>query len=734
MPREKGIRTMLQSTKKFEIELGEFLDKDYDGESPDRVAIPEGGSLVGPDGTFLLYRLTGSPLFEALRKSVDSISKLANDVLANTPGKAAFDWIQQAFDWIDSIQSKVTTKSSSLGGHRLSITGVEAKKLLKRADEIFLELPEDLRKTLSLHKIFIAATKDGNLTVKSRKGGSHHAVGATCIRWCPFLYNALKRDVSNLERWESSVATISENFLSIRKHAEGKPLNDPIVLQRSFGCREDLTQLLADGAELVILPSATLVDSCRTLLNNISAYLQNHASREAKRNFVNSRYVDGAAVTENRNLLLDSLLGRRLSIRDKGNDADGLDVMSSQSHFRSAGRTIFASALKKGVMTLDLSGHGTSSSFCELKAWEIENALFGRYQQEFGESQISPDYREKARALRRSLEDPGNLSLCVSVLCGKTSPEELVGMSADQLANPTVRRDREKAIIAARQSVVLTEPTSTAGKPSLKPRSPLFAKEAKPSASPAVKEAPQRPSSAATRSLSVSPSMSKTVPTRRSSLETGTASSASTSLSHAKSPSPDNSSAVKSASKFGDLVKSASRATRAPPPPPPSLVDMSLKSAARESSPSPNDGELMTNSSGGDKFYLTLADGARSFFANLYAEETDHQSEADGLLTESLTEKGRLTTENFTKFLSDKLRGGRWNATVLRVDPVSEKDSKELQAFIRNYEGVKKRIAMMSLADGGKAFLVTPRFHRDARRLAFGRPTCSYVVVLTKKT
>jgi hypothetical protein len=242
MPREKGTREMLENTHKFEVQLHELLDEDYSGESPDRVAIPDEGSLVGEDGTFHLFRLTGSPLFEALRSSITSLSELANNLLANTPGKAAFDWIRQAFDWIDSIQANVTTNGSRDGVAQLSIAGVDAKNLLHQGDQIFLEVPEDLRKTLSDHKIHITTNKDGELTVKSRKGGAHNSLGSTCIRWCPFLYDALKLDVLLLREWESLVMKLSTDFMSAREYAKGKPLNDPIVLQRSYQCREELTQ------------------------------------------------------------------------------------------------------------------------------------------------------------------------------------------------------------------------------------------------------------------------------------------------------------------------------------------------------------------------------------------------------------------------------------------------------------------------------------------------------------
>ena len=711
MPRENGIRAMLQSTKRFEVELCELLDKDYDGESPDRVPIPEERSLVGEDGTFHLYRLTGSPLFQALRTSIESIAQVANDVLGNTPGKAAFEWIYRAFVWVDSIQSKVTIRGSPLGPPRLGIPGVDARKLLARADEIFLYLPDDLRKTLSQHKIFIAATKEGKLTVRSRKGGAHHAVGAAIIRWCPFLYNGLKHDVANLEAWESEVARLSHEFLAIRTYAEGKQVSDPVVLERSFGCREDLAQLLAVGSELVVLPAQTLGDSIQTLHYNISMFLSNHGSREAMNRFVSSRYVHGGAVAESRNLLLDSLLKRRAEVGGKAK-VDIVDDLLNQSNFRNACRTIIASALKKGMATLVVPDLSTSTAHCEIKAWEIENALFDRYQGDFGESQISPEYRERARALRRSFEDPENLILCANALCEKTSPEELVLMPTDKLANPVMRRDRERAASAARQSVVLAEPSSASDKN-------LASK---------------------TKSILSSPtplgdrSAKRKLPINN--VATALAPVSSISQYHSlgnpnDSPSPIPERIVKQLdkplSKFGDLLKTASKAKRAPPPPPPSLATLSMES--RPETASSNDSHAVTNVRGGDEFYFTVAEGTRSFFANLYAENDAQQ---DGFLPESLTEKGRLTRENFSKFLSEKLKSGRWNVKSLRLDPITKKDANEHKIFCKDYEGAKKRIVMFVLDGNMKAFLVTPGFHRDARGLTFEKSLSSYVVIIKK--
>lgn len=85
-----------------------------------------------------------------------------------------------------------------------------------------------------------------------------------------------------------------------------------------------------------------------------------------------------------------------------------------------------------------------------------------------------------------------------------------------------------------------------------------------------------------------------------------------------------------------------------------------------------------------------------------------------------------------------KLRGGRWQATCLRLATVGgEKDANVYRAFYKEYE-TKERIAMFKLYgdSGGKLFLVTPKFHHVAKRtrdITFGNKNSTYAIVLTKK-
>ena len=154
MPRESAVEEVLQTAKTFEAHMKSFFGTDYEGFNPDRAKYPNTKSLIGESGEFLLYRLTGSPLYAALMSSIELIADIAQDVFADTPGKVAFEWIRSAVSWIDSLRAAVIRKScfSDSNNERLVIAESDARKILEAGETIFLELPDDLKKTLSTHR------------------------------------------------------------------------------------------------------------------------------------------------------------------------------------------------------------------------------------------------------------------------------------------------------------------------------------------------------------------------------------------------------------------------------------------------------------------------------------------------------------------------------------------------------------------------------------------------------
>ena len=218
MPREEAVRKVLDRAHDFEESLAGLLNSDFEGIQADKTPYPESDSLVGKNGDFLLYRLTGSTLFEELKATLKKMSKIAADVLADTPGKMAFDWIVKAVAWIQDLKEAVddTSSAKSHGSGKLAIPSSDAKELLERGNNLFLEFTDDVRRTLAAHKISLSTNKQTErLTVVIGKGGALHSLGGTAIKWCPLLLEWLKADVERLEEWEREVIDLSTAFQSM---------------------------------------------------------------------------------------------------------------------------------------------------------------------------------------------------------------------------------------------------------------------------------------------------------------------------------------------------------------------------------------------------------------------------------------------------------------------------------------------------------------------------------------
>ena len=94
-----------------------------------------------------------------------------------------------------------------------------------------------------------------------------------------------------------------------------------------------------------------------------------------------------------------------------------------------------------------------------------------------------------------------------------------------------------------------------------------------------------------------------------------------------------------------------------------------------------------------------------------------------------------MPVEEFNRFVSGKLDGGKWAIVILRFSAiVSENDMFSYKKFYKEYEA-NKRIAMFTTGKETKLFLVTPRFIQEARCLRgkVTSKTSTYAIVLTKE-
>lgn len=179
-------------------------------------------------------------------------------------------------------------------------------------------------------------------------------------------------------------------------------------------------------------------------------------------------------------------------------------------------------------------------------------------------------------------------------------------------------------------------------------------------------------------------------------------------------------------------LASKSSANAARPPPPPSLV-----TSFQQGTPSDDEGhtigERVSNADGSETFRIEIVNLRLSFHAALHAEDNSF-SGFQRFLPASFSEKGRLPDQEFSRFVSEKLAGGRWMAIPLRLSTLSDQDAKDYKKFYQAYE-VKRRIAMFAISPSTKVFLVTPKFHGAAKAtglLSLPQKTSTYAVVLTK--
>jgi hypothetical protein len=784
MPRQKAVNSMIDTSRKFEVQLQNFLAQDFDG-NQDNAPLPKGGSLVGPNGQFILYRLTGSSLFSMMQTSVQSLSEVGDKVFAETPGKATFDWMRSAVAWIERLHSAVITQSNFTHTNEklLVIPAIDAKQLCESGESVFLQTSDDMRQTLSNHGIYVSTNSvKKRLKVTLKKDGAHHSVGGIIIRWCPILFDALRADVAKLESWESGLRKIIDEFNAFVATAQTQVKNDEDTLFQWYCFRVKVQSALEEGQNsLVVSPTKEVVDSFTNLLNVITNYLDKNCSHELNELFSKRLFSLTASLYDDRFVLLDALLYRRESA---GNpiDADvdyttSFPALEPETNFRDTCRSNLERAFLKAAAVLNLESGEDSGieDLSALKAWEIENEMFERFQDDFGTTRVSEEYREKARSLKCNLENRNNLSLCLNVLTSDIKADALVMMTPDQLASQKAKAEREKAKKAALKDTVLTPGVEDAvvismtcdnhSPSNLKPKPPgadHIAGILKPSSvlpvlnqggivdlevrsdeksndevseeidmdmeadgAPTLDSDDEEPVESSPKISSISPESStiKTAP------------------GHISSP-PSTLSASSSEETY---PKQTDRSP--PPPPPPSLAnsfDTSVKdddgdSSSLDSNPqnAGNRGTRINNAFGGETFRIEIHGRVKYAFSAAFYQEDESQTSVERYMSESLTQKGRSKIEDFNRFVSEKLRGGRWQATCLRLTTISDNDTGVYKAFYKEFE-TKERIAMFKLygESGGKLFLVTPKFHeiaKETRLINFANKGSTYAIVLTKK-
>ena len=145
-------------------------------------------------------------------------------------------------------------------------------------------------------------------------------------------------------------------------------------------------------------------------------------------------------------------------------------------------------------------------------------------------------------------------------------------------------------------------------------------------------------------------------------------------------------------------------------------------------------GHHITSQSGSESFLINVNRLKLSFTTKLFIEKSCPY-QIDNVLPSSLSEKGRVTLDEFNKYTSEKMKGGRWNVLHLKLSYINgESDMIAYKRLYKEYESLE-RICMINVSDTTKVFLVTPKFLRVSKCMAGVQNlsrSSTYAVVLTK--
>jgi hypothetical protein len=733
IPREAAVHEVLQKTREFERLMNDLLGKDYEESDVDKAAYPEEMSLVGVDGRFHFYRLTGSPLFSVLKDSIDVIGQLAEDIPADTLGKQAFEWIRLCVRWLDAVNACITNDSPFGGTDKLVIKINDATSLLKAGNDLLLEISEEVRKTLSNHKIILSTNKQTErLTVTVAKGGAHHSCGGTGIKWCPLVLEWLKNDIEMHNRWKVRAGEIMQKCIAISGVDASQISATQEVVNKIYQCAENVRLLLEQGRELlVVAPDKEFADKIIFVGQKLEMIVDAKIkSSEGKANLnaaMISRYDDAESLIDQRESYLDALLTRRriqMSRKTKKSAEEARPKLENVKDLRERARAKLEKVMRKGMkmMGLRVEGAPDFALHCTLKAWEIESAAFSAFPEPGDSRDVSSQWAQTMVAVNANLDPLKNAALCARVLGNEVTAEDLVFMTPDEMANSSLREQRAKQEAVKVKSIIIAgkgkSPPDPKGK-KVKSLKNLIG------GGSTTKQSPVSPKAKHTRPQVQQQALLQIPVLTQQTLTSFPPDSIERSPLNAGKGTLDPlaiASALQAAQK-------AQKSLAPPPPPPPQLAPPAA--AAMPPPPGRNDDrDAVTSSDGKDRFTFNIHDKgvSASFQANILMED-DLAPNIDRVLPSTLKNKGRLKPDEFIDFASRKTRSNKYVIVPFRISVCGGSD--RYKRFYKHFEDVR-RLAFFKFDDHTNMCLLTPKYHHVARELnlTLSNKTSTYGILI----
>lgn len=380
----------------------------------------------------------------------------------------------------------------------------------------------------------------------------------------------------------------------------------------------------------------------------------------------------------------------------------GLDNTAAGSY-----RHFLQKSLLQGFSIFGLENHQDSLDYSNILAWSLEQAIFDKFKTD--DANASSEYRDKVRSLRYNLQDPKNPMLCARVISGNLKLEDLINMSTDELASKELNSYRRQVQQEATRNVVLAGPTNGGSGPA-----------------GAARQGPNLSGNDWAKRVNIESSNMKRSMANHEDKMKGSCHLHSETRTALHVPPPPVFSSSSSSKRDRNASQSSTSGS--------SIKIEPAASSSRSSQDSHDHGRHVTSQTGSDSFTITIPRLRLTFTTKLCVELTCSY-QIDNFLPSSLTEKGRITLDEFNKFVSDKMKSGRWNIVHLKLSYITgEANMTAYKRLYKEYESLD-RICMINVTDSTKVFLVTPKFLRVCKCMSSVQNlsrSSTYAVILTK--
>jgi hypothetical protein len=281
---------------------------------------PNEESLVGDDGDFLLFRLTGSLIYIQLRRALTLIKPVSDELTVRTAEKAAYQWMMSVSEWIEMLSSGVICDGES----QLSIPVDNARNILEQGRSVLYSVPDEVQDSLAMKQISIRP-KPNKYSIVVLKGGAMTSPGGSLLRWAALLFEGLRSDVKKESVWRANADNLINSFSFYEQG--GKNISSYI----------EQIKLLVEEAQSMFVRDGYVVRHLLMIIDEVmksevlKRHLDNELESEKKERFDLERVkYEGPPLVDERYNLLDSLVFRASSAYEEEEsefDADNVESL-----------------------------------------------------------------------------------------------------------------------------------------------------------------------------------------------------------------------------------------------------------------------------------------------------------------------------------------------------------------------------------------------------------------------